>query len=559
MTYHAGRRPNRARVPHDRAGCLARRQVRSERLARASERHAGARAAHAHAGGARPGGGAQDGGLCHGLSRLAARGGRSADDTGGGRSGPGRHPLSARPQRGSGGDGDLGHPAGASARRGAGRGGLRALVWQGAGGGPVGRRDAPRQHGGQRGAWRGADGDGRRPHGRILDHAAPVRRRHDRGGDAGALARGCAGDPRLRPLRLCAVALFRPLGRAQDHEGHSRIHGRRRWQTGADGLHPARFPHARGRRHHPPHRHPAGAGGAAPCAEAARGAGVRARKRHRPARLGRRGGAHRPHGRGQELARPAIGARAARARCRGSSRARHHHAQGRAGLAARTRGVAGMGRGARGHPLRRGKAQADRGAGQGDPLQHPRRLAHHRRARPRGRGALARELRARPRADRPCHRPHARGRGGADRGARGRARAARGRHARRRRNRDRDAAALFLRGLPAQLLNPRARGQPRLRRHRLPLHGPVDGPRDAGLHPHGRRGRELDRRGALLDPRACVPEHGRWHLQPFGRAGDPRGHRGGNDHHLQDPLQRRRRHDGRAGQRRRADGGADRA
>ena len=47
-------------------------------------------------------------------------------------------------------------------------------------------------------------------------------------------------------------------------------------------------------------------------------------------------------------------------------------------------------------------------------------------------------------------------------------------------------------------------GMPRLCRHRLPLHGAVDGPLDARLHPDGRRGRQLDRRGAVLaSARTC--------------------------------------------------------
>ncbi len=74
------------------------------------------------------------------------------------------------------------------------------------------------------------------------------------------------------------------------------------------------------------------------------------------------------------------------------------------------------------------------------------------------------------------------------------------RRPRRQRRGDRRPQALVLLRLPAQHLDPPARGRPRLRRHRLPLHGPLDGPRDRGIHPHGRRGRQLDRRGALLQP-----------------------------------------------------------
>ena len=58
--------------------------------------------------------------------------------------------------------------------------------------------------------------------------------------------------------------------------------------------------------------------------------------------------------------------------------------------------------------------------------------------------------------------------------------------------------AVFLLGLPAQHLDRGAGRHARLCGHRLPLHGAVDGPLDLGLHPDGRRGRQLDRRGAVL-------------------------------------------------------------
>ena len=103
--------------------------------------------------------------------------------------------------------------------------------------------------------------------------------------------------------------------------------------------------------------------------------------------------------------------------------------------------------------------------------------------------------------------------------------------------------AVFLLRLPAQFLDRRAGGHARLRRHRLPLHGAVDGPQHARLHPDGRRGRQLDRRGAVLQDAARVPEPRRRHLQPLRLPGDPRRDRLRRQHHLQDPLQRRRRHD----------------
>jgi indolepyruvate ferredoxin oxidoreductase len=74
----------------------------------------------------------------------------------------------------------------------------------------------------------------------------------------------------------------------------------------------------------------------------------------------------------------------------------------------------------------------------------------------------------------------------------------------------------FLLGLPAQHLDQGAGRQPRAGRHRLPLHGAVDGPRDRHLHPHGRRRRNLDRRGALHQRKARVRQSGRRHLLPLG-------------------------------------------
>ncbi len=64
--------------------------------------------------------------------------------------------------------------------------------------------------------------------------------------------------------------------------------------------------------------------------------------------------------------------------------------------------------------------------------------------------------------------------------------------------------SVFLLRLPAQFIDRGAGGLARLRRHRLPLHGAVDGPLDARLHADGRRGRQLDRRGAVLaSARTC--------------------------------------------------------
>ena len=123
----------------------------------------------------------------------------------------------------------------------------------------------------------------------------------------------------------------------------------------------------------------------------------------------------------------------------------------------------------------------------------------------------------------------------------------------------RPAHSLFLLGLPAQHLDARAGRQPRLCRHRLPLHVAMDGPQDARLHADGRRGRQLDRRGAVLEARPRVPESRRRHLQPFRLSRDPRRHRLRREHDLQDSVQRRGGDDRRAGQRRRPHRAADRA
>ena len=61
----------------------------------------------------------------------------------------------------------------------------------------------------------------------------------------------------------------------------------------------------------------------------------------------------------------------------------------------------------------------------------------------------------------------------------------------------------------------------------------------ATFTPHGRRGRGLDRPGAVHRRQARLPESGRRHLLALRPAGDPRGGGGRRQHHLQDPLQRR--------------------
>ena len=101
------------------------------------------------------------------------------------------------------------------------------------------------------------------------------------------------------------------------------------------------------------------------------------------------------------------------------------------------------------------------------------------------------------------------------------------------------APALLLRRLPAQHLDQGARGLARAGRHRLPLHGLVDGPRHRGPDPDGRRGRRLGLARAVHQGAARLPEPRRRHLLPLGLPRDPPGDRGQDQHHLQDPVQRR--------------------
>src|SRR5438874_2205051 len=79
--------------------------------------------------------------------------------------------------------------------------------------------------------------------------------------------------------------------------------------------------------------------------------------------------------------------------------------------------------------------------------------------------------------------------------------------------------------VPAQFLNGGAGRHAGLRGYRLPLHGAVDAPLDAGLHADGRRGRQLDRGSAFQQAAARFSKSGRRHLQSFRISGDPRRHR----------------------------------
>ena len=119
------------------------------------------------------------------------------------------------------------------------------------------------------------------------------------------------------------------------------------------------------------------------------------------------------------------------------------------------------------------------------------------------------------------------------------------------------APALLLLGLPPQHVHQGSRGLARGGRHRLPLHGAVDEPPYRDLHADGRRRRDLDRPGLLHRHAPHLRQPRRWHLHALRIPGHPRRPGGGREHHLQDPRQRRRRHDRRTAGRGRAHGAAD--
>ena len=126
-----------------------------------------------------------------------------------------------------------------------------------------------------------------------------------------------------------------------------------------------------------------------------------------------------------------------------------------------------------------------------------------------------------------------------------------------RRQRDRRARAVVLQRLPAQHVDQGARRIARRRRHRLPLHGGLDGSLDGQLQPDGRRRRVVGRPGAVHDREPHLRQPRRRHLLSLGPArGAPVDRRQGQ-HHLQDPLQRRRRDDRRPAGRRHDEGARD--
>ena len=111
--------------------------------------------------------------------------------------------------------------------------------------------------------------------------------------------------------------------------------------------------------------------------------------------------------------------------------------------------------------------------------------------------------------------------------------------------------AVLLQRLPAQPVDPGARGHARRRRHRVPRDGRPDGAgagrRHRRAHGDGQRGRPVDRHGAVRRARPPRAEPRRRHVLPLRLAGHPGRRRRRRRHHLQAALQRHRRDDRRPG------------
>ena len=237
----------------------------------------------------------------------------------------------------------------------------------------------------------------------------------------------------------------------------------------------------------------------------------------------------------------------------GVRRPRRHHRRPRCGgrahpqaghdlpAGARHRhGVRGVGRRGRDH---RGEAAVRRGAAPQHPARGPERRAGGRQARPHGRdpGVLRRRARCRCGSFGPG--PGATGPRGTElrRAATVAAAARRGRRSR----------SGLLQRMPAQPLDGRPRGCARRWRRRLSRDHVLRGAQRRHVapaaHADGCRRRAVDRPGPVRRRAAPDPEHRRRHAQPFRHPRHPgqRGRPGERD--LQDPLQRRGRHDRRPG------------
>ena len=487
-----------------------RRQIRAAPRTGAGVRHAGPDTPADGAARARSGGGPEHRRLRVRLPRLAA--GHAGQGAVGRRQASGRTPrgVPARRQRGPGRHRHLGHAAAEGLRRRPLRWRVRHVVRQGPGRGAQRRCPAPRQPGRHGAAGRRADGGRRRSGVSLLHRAAAKRVRADGSRHSGTGRRQRAGDLRLRPGGAGHLALLGRMGGAQAGHRHRRIDGGGRSGFARQSRrHPGRFRHAAGR------RAPARAGladlsGRTPDAlPPAGGAGGGAGQWPRPrdadqsaAAAGHRGLWQGARGSAPGAARPGPGRPHGR-------RAWHQHLQAGADLAA----------GAAGHERFRSRPGRTAGGGRrpadaGGPDQGPA-------VWPAGQPPTARAGQARPgrpgavcgprRAVATTHRPRA---GGASCPARatvrhGQPHRAAGGPARagQRLSGQVPAHAVFLLRLPAQHRHAHSGRQRGAGRHRLSFPGPAHGAQHQDLDPHGRRGRQLGRHGAVHGPEARVRQH----------------------------------------------------
>ena len=111
----------------------------------------------------------------------------------------------------------------------------------------------------------------------------------------------------------------------------------------------------------------------------------------------------------------------------------------------------------------------------------------------------------------------------------------------------RQARSLLLLRMPAQHVDASPGRLARPGGNRMPFHGELDArAADDRPDPDGRRGRGLGLALDVHDDAARLSESRRRHVLPFGLPGDPPVDRGRLEHHLQDPVQRRGRHDRRS-------------
>ena len=502
-----------------RPGLHPRAQVQPRRRPHLPERRAGAGAPAADAAPARPGRGPQHRRLHLRLPRLAA--GRLRPGAVARAQAPGSRgrEVHSGPQRRPRRDHGLGHAADQPVPGRQGRWRLRHVVRQGPGRGPLRRRVQARQRRRHRQVRRRARARGRRPQLPQLHPAARLRARIRQRDDAGAQPGRRAGHPRHGPDRLGDVALHRPLGRLQDdrrNRGVLRL-GRRQ-SARARHRHPDRFRDARRRPQHPLAGSAAQPGNAPAPVRGQGRAGVRARQPHRPHghRFAQRAPGHHHHR--QVLPRRAAGAGIPRPRRARLRRPGHPRLQGRHDLAAGTGRPAQLRARPAGHRGGRREARLHRKPDEGVDVQlgrwrppvDRRQVRRERRVDPavstgeltpaRIAGVIARRI------QRFHNTEHIEERAALDGGEGIRTRPA---------ARAVPARAALLLGLPAQHLDRGAGRLARAGRHRLPLHGHLDGPQHRHLHPHGRRRRDVGGPGGVHRNAARVPEPRRRHLLPL--------------------------------------------